>query len=275
MEEKHPLLRRPFGNNQPREVQQPSSSAGLSSTEPPDNWDTRPPDGKDCRACLAAMTHRLAQPITALRGGIELALMGNHSAADYHSLLEQSLQLADQMAQLVISLRDLGESAAPAGTPQSLFLGAVTAEVLAELRGVAESRGLRLQLSAEGTVEICADPERLREALQSLLGWVIQNSGGQGVIAVEVSASENEARVFVSPPRLDLQYLQIKVLEDLTEPGLLFSHAVKNGALGWAINQRLLNGLGGKLEILTEGLGAGRIRARFRLAPQSEKDDLS
>jgi hypothetical protein len=47
---------------------------------------------------------------------------------------------------------------------------------------------------------------------------------------------------------------------------LLFAHAAKNGALGWAINQRLLDGLGGKLEILTDGPTAGGIRVRFPLA---------
>ena len=215
------------------------------------------------------MAHRLAQPMTALRGGIELGLMGKHSEANYRSLLEQSLQLADSMAQLIISLRDLGESGAPGGTPQCVLLESTATEVLAEMEGLAQSRELRLQLHAEGAVKVCANPERLREALQSLLAWVIQNSAGGGVIAVELAASEGEARVILSPPRLDLQYLQIKVLEDITNPGLLFSHAAKNGALGWVINQRLMDGLGGKLEILTEGPDAGCIRLRFPLAPAS------
>jgi signal transduction histidine kinase len=224
---------------------------------------------EQCHECLAALAHRLAQPMTALRGGIELGLMGKRSAADYRSLLEQSLQLADTMAQLIISLRDLGESGAPAGPSQSVLLEAMATEVLAEMGGVAESRDLRLQLQTEGTVKVCANPDRLREALQSLLAWVIQNSAGGGVIALQLSALEGEARVFLSPPRLDLQYLQVKVLTDITSPGLLFSHATKNGGLGWAINQRLVDGLGGKLEILTDGLDAGCICVRIPLAPAS------
>jgi signal transduction histidine kinase len=213
------------------------------------------------------MAHRLAQPITALRGGIELGLMGKRSLADYRALLEQSLELADNMAQLIISLRDLGESGAPGGPSQWVPLEAMVTEVLAEMEGLAESRELRLQLEAEGSVRVCANPMRLREALQSLLAWVIQNSAGGGVIAVELSASEEQAQLFLSPSRLDLQYLQIKVLEDITVPGLLFSRAAKNGALGWAINQRLLDGLGGKLEILTDDAAAGCIRVRLPLAP--------
>lgn len=236
---------------------------------PPDHRITESSDSKQCRECLGAMAHRLAQPMTALRGGIELGLMGKRSAADYRALLEQSLQLADNMVQMIVSLRDLGESGAPGGPCQYVLLEATLVEVVAELEGLAQSQNLRLQLDTQGEARVCANPERLREALQSLLAWVIQNSAGGGAITMDISASEEKAQVFLSPPRLDLQYLQIKVLEDITTPGLLFSHAAKSGALGWAINQRLLDGLGGRLEILTENQDAGCIRVSFPLAPPS------
>jgi len=256
----HPIIRSPDG---------PTRSPDHPVTRSSDHQITRTSDSNACRECLAALAHRLAQPMTALRGGIELGLMGKRSAADYRSALEQSLQLADNMAQLIISLRDLGESGAPGGPPECVPLEATATEVLAEMDCLAQSRELRLQLHAGGAMKVCVNPERLREALQSLLAWVIQSSAGGGVITVELSASEGEARVFLSPPQLDLQYLQVKVLDEITNPGLLFSYAAKNGALGWAINRRLLDGLGGKLEILTDGRDAGCIRVRFPLAPQS------
>ncbi len=205
--------------------------------------------------------------MTALRGNLELGLMGKRSAADYRSLLEQTLQLADSMAQMVVSLRDFGESGASRGPAKCVTLETVVKEVIAEMECLAQARDLRLQLDAEAASEVWADPERLREMLQNLLAWVIQNSAGGGVIPVNLSASEGEAQLFLSPPRLDVQYLQIKILEDITNPGLLFAQAARNGSLGWAINQRLVEGLGGKLEMLTDGPDAGRIRLRFPLAP--------
>jgi VIT1/CCC1 family predicted Fe2+/Mn2+ transporter len=96
---------------------------------------------------------------------------------------------------------------------------AAASEVLAEMEALAQSRELRLQLHVEGVVKVCVNPERLREALQGLLAWVIQNSAGSGAIAIKLSAADGVARVFLSPPRLDLQYLQIKMLEDITTPG--------------------------------------------------------
>ncbi len=233
----------------------------------PDHPINRKPDSNECRECLAALSHRLAQPMTALRGGLELGLLGKRTVADYRSLLDQSLQLADNLAQLIIALRDIGESGAPGGPAHSVDVEKLATEALAEMEGLAQSRDLRLQLHSTGAVRVCANPERLCEGLQSLLAWVIQNSAGGGVIAVELSATEGEAHIRLSPPRLDLQYLQIKILQDVTNPGLLFAHAARNGALGWAINQRFLEGLGGELEILAEGSSAGCIWARFPLAP--------
>ena len=220
-----------------------------------------------CRACLGALAHRLAQPVTALRGGMELALLGIGSVSEYRSVLEQSLQLVDHLVQLIVSLRALAESSAPAGPPQSVALEQIVSEMQAEVQGLAQAREIQFQLTAEGAANICVDPGRLREALQSLLAWVIQSSAGGGVIETEISASDGEALVSLLPPRLDLQYLQVKVLEDIANPGLLFSHAVKTGAMGWAINRRLVEGLGGRLEIVAEGPDAGRIHARFPLAP--------
>jgi signal transduction histidine kinase len=219
-----------------------------------------------CRACLGALAHRLAQPVTALRGGIELALLGKRSASEYRSALEDSLQLADRIVQLIVSLRDLAESSALVGPRQSVALDQITREIQAEAQGLAESRGVHLQLTTEGGVDICVDPGRFREALQNLFTWVIQNSAGGGVIEMEIAASSDEAHLCLRPPRWDLQYLQVKMLEDIANPGLLFSHAAKTGALGWAINRRLVESLGGKLEIVTEGLDTGCIRARFPLA---------
>ena len=278
MEDKCQLLsqRKPLGKDEQR-----SSEGVCCLPEHPDsnlagpgicsggNGNTRSKDSADCRECLAAMAHRLAQPITALRGGLELGLLSKCSGDEYRALLEQSLQLAENMSLLIESLRNLGGSGACGGAPQCVLLESVAREVLAEMESLAQCRDLRLHFSSAGEVKVCTDPERLREAFQSLMAWLIQNSAGGGEIPVELSTAEGQAQLFLSPPRLDLQYLQIKILEDITNPGLLFSHASKNGALGWAINRRLIEGLGGKLEVLTEGPTAGCIRVRLPLAPGS------
>jgi light-regulated signal transduction histidine kinase (bacteriophytochrome) len=259
------LAAEPAGNLRPIDTCEAGIPTALTAARA-DGGAGTPGPGEHCRECLAALAHRLAQTATALRGGVELGLLGKRSVADYRSILEQSLQLADRMVELIVALRDLAESGAPAGPSESVVLEDMVQEVQAELQGLADSREIRLQFAAEGPVKVATNPGRLRTALQSLFAWVIQNSAGRGVIETGITVLDAEAQVFLTPPRLDLQYLQVKALEDIASPGLLFSQATKNGSMGWAINRRLVEGLGGKLEIVTEGTEVGCIRARIPLA---------
>lgn len=255
------------GSALPPEVRSGNLPEAKSPADVPPQGGRIPPEV--CRECLAAMTHRLVQPLTALRGGLELGLLGKPSEAEYRALLQQSLELTDALSQLVVSLRDIGESGVSTGAAQSVSLEASVQQALAEVAAWAQSRDVTLKVNVEATVMIRANSVRLSEALQSLLGWAIQNTAGGATIVVDLSTSEGEAVLSLSPPKMDWQYLQIKVLEEIATPGVLFSFAAKNGSLGWAINMRLVEGLGGKLEILTPEGEPGRIRARFPIAPPS------
>ncbi len=155
----------------------------------------------------------------------------------------------------------------PGGPPQHVDLKSVVEETLAEMDTMAKAKGLRFDFEAGTTSDASADPARLREALQGLLAWLIQNSAGGGTIAVQLSRAEGTVRVLLFPTRMDLQYLQIKMLDDVTTPGALFSHAAKTGGMGWAIHQRAIEALGGKLEMLTEGPDPGAIRIDLPMAP--------
>ncbi len=268
MENKHQILHQP---NPPEPTETEVGCQLPCSSEPainrsPDQLISPSVDTERCRECVGALAHRMAQPMTALRGGIELGLMGKRTAADYRALLEQSLQLADTMVQMIVSLRDLGESGAPGGRPDSVLLKAALEELRVDLEALAQSRDLRLELNSGGDSKVHADPERLREVLLNLFAWVIQNSACGGPLTVKTSVSDGMARVYISPPRLDLQYLQIKMLEDISSPGVLISHASKQGALGWVTNQRALEGLGAKLDVLPEGSGVGAICVSLPLA---------
>jgi len=225
---------------------------------------------KNCRECLGALAHRLAQTATALRGGIELGLLTEHSVKEYQDILEQSMELADQMVQQIVALRDLAESNAPAGPARPVALGPLVNEILGEMQEGADSRNLRFQLSASGSVQLCTDPDRLREALQTLLAWVILNASGGGSLRVDIAIDGPDAQVSLTLPRPDLQYLQIQALGDIATPGVLFSRAAQSGTMGWAINRGLVEGLGGKLEIVDYAGAEGCVRARFPLSPSPE-----
>ncbi len=223
----------------------------------------------NCRECLGALAHRLAQTATALRGGLELGLLTKRADTEYQAILEQSLELADRMVQLIVSLRDLAESNSPAGPPVEVSLTPLIQEIMEGMQGLAGARNLHLRLSAPNNVQVSASPGRLREALTAFVAWVIQNSLGGGAIKIEIASAGPEAQVSLTPPRLDLQYLRIKALEDICSPGVLFSHASQGEAMSWAINRGLVESLGGRLEMVGPEGGEGCVRARFPAVPIS------
>jgi hypothetical protein len=229
----------------------------------------RLPDPSVCRACLGATAHRLSQPITALRGGMELGLRDWRYVADYRQLLEQSMGLVDQMAQSIISLRDLGESRAPSGPAQEIGLEPMVKEVIAELDGLATLRHLRLEVQSDGLTKAYANPERLRQSLQSVLAWAIHNAVGEGIITAKVGTSEGDAQLVISSVSVTWRPLLLDKTQDEEPPGVLFSHAAKHGAMEWVINGALLKTLGGRLDLPVEGPDARSIRARFPSKPGS------
>jgi two-component system, OmpR family, heavy metal sensor histidine kinase CusS len=258
---------KPLGDGEPDSGDERPRPAEQTFSRQPVRGFGIPVDSKACRECLGAIAHRLAQPITALRGGIELGLMGTRTAAEYRAILEQSMQLADGMVQMIVSLRDLGESVGVGGPKQSVNLKSVIEETLAEMESLALARELRFDFKAGELKDVAVDAVRVREAFHGLMRWIIQNSAGAGTITVKCQLTEGKAQVLLSPPRLDLQYLQIKILDDITTPGVRFSHAAKAGGLGWAIHQQAIEGSGGKVEMLMEGSGARAICVSFALAP--------
>jgi len=69
------------------------------------------PTRQECGECLGGVAHRLSQPLTALRGSLELALRTELSAQDSRAALEQAFELTELLVQLMRSLRELAEAA--------------------------------------------------------------------------------------------------------------------------------------------------------------------
>ena len=59
------------------------------------------PGRDESSALLAAIAHRLSQPLTALRGTLELARLKATSVAEYRSAVEKALESAERLAWLV------------------------------------------------------------------------------------------------------------------------------------------------------------------------------
>jgi hypothetical protein len=186
-----------------------------------------------CGECLGSLTHRLSQPLTALRGVIELTLLAERKTEEYCGALQQALDQTDRIVQLVVSLREFAESAIPSSLEERVLFGEVTT-------------GLYVQ----------TDPDRLRLALQRTFDRVIRSSPPASHIQSRVSAVNDRACLSIDAPKFNSGHPEALSEGKTDTPGGVFAQAAKANSLDWIITRRLIEGLGGTSQ-MTNGDSQG------------------
>jgi len=83
------------------------------------------PAGESAGAWLRLVTdqiHKMSQPLTALHGTVELALLSERTAEGYRAALEESLEQLTRLNGILSSLRDLADAHAQSVGPKSRVL---------------------------------------------------------------------------------------------------------------------------------------------------------
>lgn len=202
-----------------------------------------------CRECFGALAHCLSQPLTALRGSLELALLAGGTTQEYRASLEESLRLADHLTYLIVSLRDFAEALAPSGALERVSLAALVTEAEEAFRDLAASRGLEITIESSGEVAVWGLPEQLRAAVFKLLEGAILHTPEKGVVRIALSKSASSGCLAVSNLSPSVQAGESNTGRAAPNPGSLFAQAVKSNSLDWAITQCLVEAMGGAFEV--------------------------
>ena len=168
-------------------------SAGLSS----DRERGKPPQ-RVSRSFLSAISHEMAQPLTILRGSLELALEKEWSAEDRRAWLEQALEQADRLIQLNVFLRELAEAETSGDGKQKASLSTLINELARDLLPLAEVKKLRLVVQCEDNLSVLAIERRLQQALVNVIGDAINHTPEEGVVRLSLKRSGAEACLEVS-----------------------------------------------------------------------------
>jgi C4-dicarboxylate-specific signal transduction histidine kinase len=150
------------------------------------------------RSPQAHLLHALNQPLTGLQCSLELALAGPRSREQYIRTLREGLELTSRMRILVEAMRELIDTQEEdVGESTSIRLDTLLRDTADELRPVAETRNVRLQLACETELPICGAHRRLGALLfrflDSVLGLASKGSNlcitatperGQSVVVV-------------------------------------------------------------------------------------------
>jgi heavy metal sensor kinase len=151
------------------------------------------------KQATADISHELRTPLSALMTTIDVTLRKPRCAEEYREALEDCRASASQINQAVERLLALARLDAGVDRLRTQTIDAtdVAKQCLAVVRPLAEARGLRLSLEADGQTVLDTDPDKLREILNNLLHNAIEYNRPAGTIGVALQRENGHLQVQV------------------------------------------------------------------------------
>jgi signal transduction histidine kinase len=153
---------------------------------------------------VATVSHELRTPMTAIKGYIEMLLMGavgavNENQAHFLEIVRNNI---DRLNALVGDLLDVSriESGKVTLAPEELDLLKLTEEVVGEVRQKAEQEKKPISISikaSKAVPAVIADPERLRQILRTLLDNAYHYTPEDGAVVVNLRSVPRRSEVQV------------------------------------------------------------------------------
>ena len=212
---------------------------------------------------LASVAHQMSQPLTALRGTLELALLKASTIREHRMSEEKALAAAEELARILEGVRELAEAFTPAGESVPVELSELVREVVDDLRPFALSRRVAIQLDATPGVGVLGDRPRLYGALLKIVHLAVGRSSLRSGVRVSLRVAGEDAQIAVEdegphyPEGSSASRLDLALLTEAPEVVWELGAAAK-----------MVEGSGGPLT--TENLAprGHRILVRFPLRPE-------
>jgi len=218
-------------------------------------------------AYLRELAHELSQPLTAMRGMLELALISGENVAAYRQAVRQALEPAERLARLVSLLRELAATETVGGLVHPTLLSRVVEEVAEDLRLVAETRNANLVREGGEGVWVLADEGPLRETLQWLVLRILLRGAAPGTVRITISSSPSEARLVIADERPSAPEMPSRCVRPPSgESGK--PQTTLQDRLEWVIARRRMNNFGASLSVEQRANQRIRVRLCFLVAPQ-------
>ena len=152
------------------------------------------------RRFTADASHELRTPLTILRSAIEVALERERSPEDYRRVLKESLEEVQRMTRIVEDLLLLARADAGTLEPrrEPVRLDALASEVIEEMKGLAETRGVVVSSDIAGPVIMAGDERWLRQMLYNLLDNAMKYTPPAGRVRVTLEQRNSGAEISVT-----------------------------------------------------------------------------
>ncbi len=214
----------------------------------------------ELRRFAADASHELRTPLTALRAEGEVALNNAREPEQFRQSIGAMLEEAQRLQDLVDSLLTLARAEADQEPLNRVpvELGALTGEVVENLRILADEKHQQLAAELNGEVSIAGDAPLLRHALLNLVHNAIRYTPTGGRISVRCSRRNREAVIEVTDTGEGIApEHQANVFERFYRVDKTRSRAEGGAGLGLAIARLAVERHGGRIELdSTPGRGS-------------------
>jgi hypothetical protein len=201
------------------------------------------------RGFLAVAGHELRTPLAVLKGEVELALRPGRSRADLTAALREVAGETDRIIRLAEDLLML--AGADEGTPlvrlRRCDLVPVMTDAAAAWTEQARRKGIELKLASPEQLEIAADPDRLRQAIDNLTDNALRFAPPGSAIEMTLQRCGGNASLEVADrgPGFPPSFLPV-AFERFSQPDDRPDDHQGSG-LGLAIVKTIVEALGGQV----------------------------
>lgn len=225
------------------------------------------------RQFFAELSHELRTPATVIRGEAEVAL---RSPNNPNAQSEALARIIDATSELGGRIQDLLDAARGgpldyALTIRTEHLRDIVAAAVSQMQAVAEHRDLRLHFDADAAPRNClvdADRERLQQALVILLDNALRYSPGGTQVTVDIASDSEHWLVQIDDEGPGMAAAELeRAFEPHYRGAAGLQHAPQGQGLGLAIALRIVQGLGGSIELFNRAPGGLRASIALPISP--------
>jgi signal transduction histidine kinase len=209
---------------------------------------------------LSIVSHELRTPLSAVLGWATMLRGHVLDETRRSGAIEAIHRNATRQARLIDELLDVSRIVAGRAPLdlQEIDLGVNVRGAVETIMPLAETKGLRVDVSDIPDVLVVADPHRLEQVFVNLLGNAVKFTPAGGTVTIEVTRSERsvDVRVQDTGRGIDATFLP-HVFERFRQADGTVTRTVGGLGLGLFIARRLVDAHGGHIRVESEGENRG------------------
>lgn len=200
--------------------------------------------------------HKLSQPLTTMSGCLELALLGDRSAADYQQLISQAMGEAYRAVRMIRAAQELLSISAHEEI-QTFEIATLFREQVLDCKPLIESKSLHIKAEIAPALKLAMSRDRLSQAIAGVLGYSIRHCPQGGEIRIEGTSSTSGVDLMLES---DAVWSSPEEASECVNP-FRRGRKLKEEEMDLCISQRIMEVFGGTLTAIG---GTGQ-RRRFEL----------